>query len=160
MGTDIGPLIDAKALAKAERHIEDAVARGAAIAVGGKRLARDGNFLEPTVLINVPAAALCLAEETFAPIAPVSVFDTEAEAIQRANDSLYGLAAYAFTRDLGRTFRLAEDLEAGTVSINEGLPTSSQAPFGGMKHSGWGRELGSEGLDAFLETKHICVGIT
>jgi succinate-semialdehyde dehydrogenase/glutarate-semialdehyde dehydrogenase len=101
-----------------------------------------------------------MQEETFAPIAPVAAFDTEAEAIERANNSPYGLSAYAFTRDLGRMFRLAESLEAGIIGINDGLPTTTQAPFGGVKQSGWGRELGIEGMDAFLETKHISVGIS
>jgi succinate-semialdehyde dehydrogenase / glutarate-semialdehyde dehydrogenase len=158
-GVDVGPLIDAAALAKAERHIADAVGKGASVVVGGKRLDRAGNFLEPTVLTDVAPSALCMNEETFGPVAPICVFDGEQEVIEKANASAYGLAAYAFTRDLGRTFRLAERLEAGTVSINDPIPTTSQAPFGGVKQSGWGRELGSEGLDAFLETKHICLGI-
>lgn len=158
-GVDVGPLIDEPALAKAMRHVEDAVARGATLAAGGKRLARNGHFLAPTVLTQLADDSLCLHEETFAPVAPIGVFDTEEEAIARANGSSYGLAAYAFTRDVGRTFRLAEALEFGTVSINDGVPTTSQAPFGGVKHSGWGRELGSEGLEAFLDTKHVCVGI-
>ena len=98
-------------------------------------------------------------EETFAPIAPVCSFETETEAIERANNSQYGLSAYAFTRDLGRMFRLAESIEAGMIGINDGVPTTSQAPFGGVKQSGWGRELGSEGMEAFLETKHISIGI-
>jgi len=98
-------------------------------------------------------------EETFAPVAPVCPFDTEVEAIERANSSSYGLSAYAFTRDLGRMFRLAESIEAGMIGINDGVPTTSQAPFGGVKQSGWGRELGTEGMDAFLETKHISIGI-
>lgn len=96
-----------------------------------------------------------MTEETFAPVAPLAVFDTEDEAIQRANNSPYGLSAYAFTRDVGRVFRLAERLEAGTVGINDGVPTISSCPFGGYKQSGLGRELGTEGLDAFLETKHV-----
>jgi succinate-semialdehyde dehydrogenase/glutarate-semialdehyde dehydrogenase len=101
-----------------------------------------------------------MQEETFAPIAPVCAFETEAEVIERANSSPYGLSAYAFTCDLSRMFRLAETLEAGIMGINDGLPTTSQAPFGGVKQSGWGRELGIEGMDAFLETKHISIGIT
>jgi succinate-semialdehyde dehydrogenase/glutarate-semialdehyde dehydrogenase len=98
-------------------------------------------------------------EETFAPVAAVTAFDTEREAIERANGSLYGLSAYAFTRDLKRMFRLAEGLDAGTIGINDGLPATSQCPFGGIKQSGWGRELGTEGLDVFLETKHISVAM-
>ena len=100
-----------------------------------------------------------MSEETFAPVAPVVPFDTEAEAIERANNSPYGLSAYAFTRDLKRTFRLMEALEAGTIGINDGVPTTSNCPFGGVKQSGWGRELGVEGLDAFLETKHVSLGL-
>jgi len=100
-----------------------------------------------------------MMEETFAPIAPVCVFDKEEEAIQLANSSSQGLAAYVFTRDLSRAFRLMEGIEAGIISINDGLPTTSQAPFGGVKASGWGRELGSEGLDAFLDTKHVSIGL-
>ena len=118
-----------------------------------------GAFLEPAILTDVPATAVCMHEETFAPVLPVSVFDDEGEAIARANDTRYGLAAYAFTRDLSRAWRLAESLEAGMVAINDSVPTASHCPFGGMKHSGWGRELGSEGLDAFLETRHVSLGL-
>jgi succinate-semialdehyde dehydrogenase/glutarate-semialdehyde dehydrogenase len=99
-----------------------------------------------------------MREETFAPVAPITTFETEEEAIELANNSEYGLSAYAMTRDLARMFRLAERIEAGTLGINDGAPTTSQSPFGGMKQSGWGRELGSEGLDAFLETKHVSIG--
>jgi succinate-semialdehyde dehydrogenase/glutarate-semialdehyde dehydrogenase len=99
-----------------------------------------------------------MVEETFAPIAPVCAFDTEVEAIAKANATPYGLCAYAFTRDVGRTFRLAEQLEAGMIAINDAVPTASHCPFGGVKQSGWGRELGSEGLDAYLDTKHVSVG--
>jgi len=155
----IGALIDEDALAKAAEHVEDAVRGGARLLCGGNRLERAGCFFEPTVLADVPKGALCMHEETFAPVAPVSAFDTEAEAIERANSSSFGLSAYAFTHDLGRMFRLAESVEAGMLGINDGVPTTSQAPFGGVKQSGWGRELGVEGLDAFLETKHISIGI-
>ena len=117
-----------------------------------------GSFLEPTVLVNVPETALCMQEETFAPVAPVCAFDTEPEVIERANAVIYGLAAYACTRDVNRAWRLAESLEAGIIGINDGVPTTSQCPFGGVKQSGWGRELGAEGLDAFLETKHVSFG--
>ena len=115
-GVDVGPLIDAAALEKAERHDADAVANGAKVLVGGKRIDRSGHFMSPTVLVDVSPSSLCMREETFGPVAPVSVFEGEQEAIRNANASSYGLAAYAFTRDLGRTFRLAERLEAGTVS--------------------------------------------
>jgi succinate-semialdehyde dehydrogenase/glutarate-semialdehyde dehydrogenase len=155
----IGPLIDEEAAQRALGHVEDAVRGGARILCGGNRIARPGYFFEPTVLADVPKGSLCMFEETFAPIAPVCVFDKEADVIEQANQSPYGLAAYIFTRDLSRAFRVAEALEAGTVAINDGLPTSSQAPFGGVKQSGWGRELGAEGIHEFLETKHVSIGI-
>jgi len=158
-GVSVGPLINEDGLHKALEHIQDATKRGARLRCGGKRLERKGFFLEPTVLSDVPAEAACLSEETFAPVAPVVPFDSEAEAIERANNSRYGLSAYAFTRDLKRSFRLMELLEAGTIGINDGVPTTSQCPFGGVKESGWGRELGIEGMDAFLETKHISLGL-
>jgi succinate-semialdehyde dehydrogenase / glutarate-semialdehyde dehydrogenase len=158
-GVVIGPLINEEGLNKALEHIEDAVKRGARLLCGGKRLPRKGFFLEPTVLADVPADALCMHEETFAPVAPVCAFDLEAEAIECANRSPYGLSAYVFTRDLARAFRLMESIEAGTIGINDGVPSTSQCPFGGMKQSGWGRELGSEGMEAFLETKHVSAGI-
>ena len=158
-GVLIGPLINEEGLAKALEHIEDATKRGARLMCGGKRIQRPGYFLEPTVLADVPAEAACMSEETFAPVAPVVPFDTEAEAIERANNSPYGLSAYAFTRDIKRAFRLMDALEAGTIGINDGVPTTSQCPFGGIKQSGWGRELGSEGMDGFLETKHVSFGL-
>jgi len=158
--SQIGALIDDEAIAKAAEHVKDAIRGRARLLCGGQRLPGPGYFFEPTVLADAPKDALCMREETFAPIAPVSAFDTETEAIERANSSPYGLSAYAFTRDLGRMFRLAETLEAGIIGVNDGLPTTSQAPFGGVKQSGWGRELGIEGMDAFLETKHISIGIS
>ena len=157
--SQIGPLIDEEAIEKAIEHVEDARRGGARVLCGGKRLVRTGWFFEPTVLADVPRGALCMFEETFAPIAAVCPFDTEAQAIEQANQSRYGLSAYAFTRDLSRMFRLAETLETGMLGINDGVPTTSQAPFGGVKQSGWGRELGSEGMEAFLETKHVSIGI-
>ena len=158
-GVEIGPVIDQPALDHALALVQDAVQRGARLLCGGRRADRKGFFFEPTVLADVPAGALCRREEIFAPLAPVVAFDTEAEAIQLANDTVHGLSAYAFTRDLGRMFRLAEGLEAGMIGLNDGLPTTSNAPFGGVKQSGWGRELASEGLDAFLETKHLSVRV-
>jgi succinate-semialdehyde dehydrogenase / glutarate-semialdehyde dehydrogenase len=157
-GMDVGPVIDEKALTSALNQIDDAVKRGATVRCGGKRAGSKGFFLEPTVLDGVDAESVCMNEETFAPIAPVSVFETEKEAIEKANASPYGLSAYVMTRDYARMFRCAEAMEAGTIGVNDGAPTTSQAPFGGVKQSGWGRELGSEGLDAFLETKHISLG--
>jgi succinate-semialdehyde dehydrogenase/glutarate-semialdehyde dehydrogenase len=158
-GVEIGPLIDAAAVRHALALVQDAVRRGARVLCGGRRLERKGFFFEPTVLADVPADALCRNEEIFAPVAPVSAFDTEEEGIRLANDTAHGLSAYAFTRDISRMFRLAEHLEAGMIGINDGLPTTSNAPFGGVKQSGWGRELGCEGLEEFLETKHISIGV-
>ena len=158
-GVDIGPLISQQALDGALQQIGDAVQRGGKLVCGGKKLAgTSGYFLEPTVIDGVEEAALCMQEETFAPIAPIATFETEAEAIRYANRSDYGLSAYAMTRDIARIFRLSEQIEAGTLGINDGAPTTSQSPFGGVKQSGWGRELGSEGLEAFLETKHVSIG--
>jgi succinate-semialdehyde dehydrogenase/glutarate-semialdehyde dehydrogenase len=160
-GVEIGQLIDGKALEQALAHVRDATQRGARLLYGGRRAEVDprGFFLEPTILADVPPDALCMREETFAPVMPLAVFDDEAEVIRQANDTCYGLAAYAFTRDLSRVWRLGETLEAGTIGINDSVPTTSHCPFGGMKQSGWGRELGSEGLDAFLEAKHISLGV-
>jgi succinate-semialdehyde dehydrogenase/glutarate-semialdehyde dehydrogenase len=158
-GVEIGAMIDENALNKALQHVADAVRRGARLLCGGKRLDRPGWFLEPAVLADVPADCVCMREETFAPVAAMAPFETEAEAITAANAPPFGLAAYAFTRDFSRAFRLMEQVEAGMLGINDGLPTTSNAPFGGVKQSGWGRELGSEGLDAFLETKHLSIGL-
>jgi len=160
-GVEIGPLINEQAVDQGIAHIRQAVESGARVLCGGGRWQGSdrGNFLEPTILVDVPSTALCLREETFAPVLPVCVFDDEEHAIREANDTHYGLAAYAFTRDLSRMWRLAEGLEAGTIGINESVPATSQCPFGGLKQSGWGRELGCEGLDAFLETKHISLGV-
>ena len=159
-GVEIGPLINPAAVDTALAHIADAQARGAGLLCGGRRWGDGhGSFLEPTVLTGVPGAALGMCDETFGPVAYVNVFDTEAEVIARANESSYGLAAYVFTRDLHRAFRLMESLEAGMIGINDGVPTTSNAPFGGVKQSGWGRELGTEGMEAFLETKHVSLGV-
>ena len=157
-GVDVGPLINQEGLDSALAQIEDATARGGKVLCGGKRIGTSGYFLEPTVIEGAAEGALCMCEETFAPVAPITGFETEDEAIERANASEYGLSAYAMTRDVGRIFRLAERIEAGTLGINDGAPSTSQSPFGGVKQSGWGRELGSEGLEAFLETKHVSIG--
>ncbi|HTL31113.1 MAG TPA: NAD-dependent succinate-semialdehyde dehydrogenase, partial [Tepidisphaeraceae bacterium] len=156
---DVGPVVNDKGLQFALDQIEDAKKRGAKLLCGGKRQGSKGFFLEPTVLGEVPDGACCMNEETFAPVAPIVKFTTEAEAIAKANNSPFGLSAYAFTSNLDRMFRVAEKLEAGTIGINDGVPSTSNAPFGGMKQSGWGRELGSEGLEAFLETKHVSIGV-
>ena len=158
-GMDVGPLVNQSALDGALSQIADAVQCGGKVLTGGKRLSNTrGYFLEPTVIEGVHDQSVCMQEETFAPIAPVASFDTEEEAIERANLSPYGLSAYAMTSDIGRMFRLSEQIEAGTLGINDGAPTTSQAPFGGVKQSGWGRELGTEGMEAFLETKHVSIG--
>ena len=158
-GVDVGPVINQQALDSALAQIDDAVVHGGKLICGGKRQeGTRGFFLEPTVIDGVKEPALCMKEETFAPVAPIATFETEDEAIELANTSEYGLSAYAMTRDIARMMRLAERIEAGTLGINDGAPTTSQSPFGGVKQSGWGRELGSEGLDAFLETKHVSIG--
>jgi succinate-semialdehyde dehydrogenase/glutarate-semialdehyde dehydrogenase len=158
-GVDIGPVINQEGLTQALMHVEDAVKCGARLLCGGKRLGTKGFFLEPTVLAEVPDCAMCMRDETFAPVAPVAKFDAEDQGIAWANNSPYGLSAYAFTQNLDRAWRVMEKLEAGTIGINDGAPSTSNAPFGGLKESGWGRELGSEGLDAFLETKHVSFGV-
>lgn len=155
---EVGPLIDMDALESTLAYIEDATSKGARLLCGGRRWGNKGAFVEPTVLADVPADAACMKEEIFAPVASVCAFETEEEAIEKANESEYGLSAYAFTSNLNRFLRLAESIEAGTIGINDGAPTMSNCPFGGFKQSGWGRELGTEGLDAFLETKHVSIG--
>ena len=158
---DIGPLINPAAVDLALKHIADAQAKGAQLLCGGQRHGHAGSaFLQPTVLTGVPGKSCGMCDETFAPVAYVNVFDTEAGAIALANDTSYGLAAYVFTRDLSRAFRLMESLEAGMIGINDGVPTTSNAPFGGVKQSGWGRELGTEGMDAFLDTKHVSLVVS
>lgn len=161
-GVEIGAVVNEAGLKLALSHVENAVAAGGRLITGGKAAhpasAPDGFFLEPTVIADVPDDAACMREETFGPVAPVVAFDTEEEAIERANNSQYGLAAYAFTSDLSRSWRLAERLEAGTLGINDAVPSTSIAPFGGMKESGIGRELGIEGMQAFMETKHVSYG--
>lgn len=158
-GMDVGPVVNQDGLNTALEHVNDAVKQGAKLLAGGKRWGNKGFFIEPTVLSEVPDCAKCMCEETFAPVAPLIKFEKEEDAIERANNSPYGLAAYAFTNSLDRAFRVMEKLEAGTIGINDGAPSTSNAPFGGLKQSGWGRELGSEGLDAFLETKHVSLGL-
>ncbi len=155
---EIGAMIDEPALEAALAMIDDAVKQGARLVCGGKRWGEMGSFLAPTILADVPDGAGCMNEEIFAPIAAVVPFDDEATVLAKANDTEYGLAAYAFTSNLPRAWRVAEALEAGTVGINDGVPSTSNCPFGGFKESGWGRELGIEGMDAFLETKHVSFG--
>lgn len=156
--TEQGPLIDARALAKVEAHIADAVAKGARIAQGGKRHALGGNFFEPTILLDVTADMRVAREETFGPVAPLFKFDDEAEVIRRANDTEFGLAAYFYTRDLARSWRVQEALEYGIVGVNTGIFSSEVAPFGGVKESGLGREGSRYGIDEYTEMKYVCVG--
>lgn len=155
---DIGPLIDEGALSSAQSFIDDAVQEGGRVLTGGKRAGAEGTFLEPTLLVDMPESVRCYRQEIFAPVAALYRFETESEVIAKANDTEFGLAAYAFTTDLNRMFRVSESLEAGTVGINDPVPSTSNCPFGGYKQSGWGRELGSEGIDAYLETKHVSIG--
>jgi succinate-semialdehyde dehydrogenase/glutarate-semialdehyde dehydrogenase len=157
--TDQGPLIDAKALAKVEEHIADAVTKGARIALGGKRHSLGGTFFEPTVLTNATSEMLLAREETFGPVAPLFRFETEQEAIRMANDTEFGLAAYFYTRDLGRSWRVAEALEYGIVGLNTGLISTEVAPFGGVKESGMGREGSRYGILDYTEIKYLCTGI-
>ncbi len=156
--TDQGPLIDANALRKVEEHVADAKARGARIALGGKPHALGGTFYEPTLLLNAAPDMRIAQEETFGPVAPLFRFASEAEAIALANDTEAGLAGYFYTRDLARTFRVAEALECGIVGVNTGLVSTEVAPFGGVKQSGMGREGSRVGLDDYTQIKYVCLG--
>jgi succinate-semialdehyde dehydrogenase/glutarate-semialdehyde dehydrogenase len=156
--TQQGPLINRAAVEKVESHINDAVAQGAKVVCGGKRHALGGTFFEPTILADVTAAMRIAREETFGPVAPLFRFKTEDEAIRLANDTPFGLAAYFYSRTLGRAWRVAEALEYGMVGINEGVISTVVAPFGGVKESGIGREGSKYGIDDFLEIKYVCMG--
>jgi succinate-semialdehyde dehydrogenase/glutarate-semialdehyde dehydrogenase len=156
--TEQGPLIDARALAKVESHVADAIAKGGRVAAGGKRHALGGNFYEPTVLLDVTQGMKVAREETFGPVAPLFRFDTEEEAVRMANDTEFGLAAYFYTRDLARSWRVQEALEYGIVGVNTGIFSTEVAPFGGVKESGLGREGSRHGIDDYTELKYVCVG--
>jgi len=158
-GVAQGPLIDAQALAKVEAHIADALAHGARVLTGGRRHARGGTFFEPTVLAGVTSAMRVAREETFGPVAPLFRFKDEDEAVAMANATEFGLAAYFYSRDVGRCFRVGEALEYGMVGINTGLISNEVAPFGGVKQSGLGREGSKHGLDEYLEIKYLCFGV-
>lgn len=158
-GVAQGPLIDSAGLEKVEAHLADALAQGARILTGGRRHARGGNFFEPTVLTGVTHAMRVAREETFGPVAPLFRFESEVEAIEMANATEFGLAAYFYSRDIGRCFRVAEALEYGMVGMNTGLISNEVAPFGGVKQSGIGREGSKFGLDEYLEIKYLCLGL-
>ena len=158
-GVNIGPLIDEQGLAKVEAHLADAIAKGAKVMCGGKRHALGGRFYEPTLLTDVPMSAKVSKEETFGPVAPLIKFETETEAVQLANDSEFGLAAYFFARDVGRVFRVGEALESGMVGINTGMFSNEVAPFGGVKQSGLGREGSKYGIEDYLEIKYLCLNV-
>ena len=152
-GTDIGPLIDDSAVETVDNQVKDAVDRGGILVCGGDR--GEGLFYQPTVVTGVSDEMLCMHEETFGPLLPVTVFHDEEEVIERANNSPYGLAAYIFTEKIGEAIRISEALEYGIIGLNDGGPSTPQAPFGGFKESGLGREGGYYGIEDYLETKYI-----
>jgi succinate-semialdehyde dehydrogenase / glutarate-semialdehyde dehydrogenase len=156
--TDQGPLIDTKAVAKVEEHVADALAKGAKVLLGGKRHALGGTFYEPTILTGVTTQMMVAREETFGPVAPLFKFKTEAEAIAMANATEFGLAAYMYTRDLARSWRVSEAIEYGIVGLNTGIISTEVAPFGGVKESGIGREGSKYGILDYTEIKYVCVG--
>jgi succinate-semialdehyde dehydrogenase/glutarate-semialdehyde dehydrogenase len=157
--SQIGPMINARAVEKIERHVQDALARGAQLLTGGARLTALGpNYFAPTVLMGVDPRMACSCEETFGPVASLAVFDDEATVLEQANDTPFGLAAYFYSQDVRRIWRVAEALETGIVGINEGALASEAAPFGGVKESGYGREGSTHGLDDYTHIKYLCQG--
>ncbi len=159
-GVNQGPLIEESALEKVQRHVDDALSKGGRVVTGGKRLNQlgSGQFFEPTVIADARADMLCAKEETFGPFAPVFKFESEQDAIDAANNTEFGLASYFYSRDVGRIFRVAEALEYGMVGINVGILATEHVPFGGVKHSGLGREGSHHGMDDYVEIKYLCVG--
>jgi succinate-semialdehyde dehydrogenase / glutarate-semialdehyde dehydrogenase len=157
-GVNLGPLIDDAAVAKVREHIEDAVGLGAHVVTGGKTHALGGRFFAPTILADVSPKSKLMQEETFGPVAPLIRFDTDEQAVAMANDTPFGLAAYFYTQDYARAWRVAEALEVGIVGLNEGLISTELAPFGGIKESGVGREGSKYGIDDYLEIKYVCAG--
>ena len=155
-GVNQGPLIEPSAVEKVERHVKDAIAKGARVLTGGKRLS--GQFFEPTVVADATADMVCATEETFGPFAPIFKFKTEQEAIDAANNTIFGLASYFYSRDVGRIFRVSEALEYGMVGINVGILATEHVPFGGVKQSGLGREGSHHGIDDYVEIKYLCLG--
>ncbi len=158
-GVDVGPLIDAKAVESVTGLVEEAVADGARLLTGGAAHEGAGHFVEPTVLVDVAASSRINREEIFGPVAPITTFETESEAVARANDTEYGLSSYVYTRDLARSIRVAEGLAFGMVGLNTGLVSNAAAPFGGMKASGFGREGGFEGIEEYLETTYVALPV-
>jgi succinate-semialdehyde dehydrogenase/glutarate-semialdehyde dehydrogenase len=157
-GVNLGPLIDAQGLAKVEEHVADAVAKGAKVVAGGRRSSLGGRFYEPTLLTGVTPEMKVSREETFGPVAPLFRFKDEADALRLANSTEFGLAAYFYSRDVGRVFRVAEGIESGIVGVNTGIISNEVAPFGGVKQSGLGREGSRYGVEDFLEIKYVCLG--
>lgn len=157
-GVNQGPLIDTAAVEKVEAHIQDAVGKGAKIAVGGERHALGGTFYQPTVLVNVDTSMAVANEETFGPVAPLFRFKTDEEGVAMANATEFGLAAYFYSRDIGRIWRAAEGIESGMIGINTGIISTEVAPFGGVKESGIGREGSRHGIDEYVEIKYLCIG--
>lgn len=157
-GVEQGPLVEPASVSKVEELIEDATAKGAEIVIGGKRHGLGGTFFEPTVIKNATQNMRFSQEEIFGPLAPVFKFETEDEAIRLANDTIFGLACYFYSQDLGQTFRVMEGLEYGLVGVNEGIITTPEVPFGGVKQSGIGSEGGHQGIQEYLDTKYVCVG--
>ncbi|MCV0397977.1 MAG: NAD-dependent succinate-semialdehyde dehydrogenase [Rhizobiaceae bacterium] len=157
-GTQQGPLIDEKAVEKVEEFIEDATAKGGKVVSGGKRHELGGTFFEPTVIRDATIDMKFTKDEIFGPVAPVYRFEKEEEAVEMANDTIYGLASYFYAGDLGRVFRVMEGLKYGLIGVNEGIITTAEAPFGGLKQSGLGKEGGHQGIEDYLDTKYICIG--
>jgi succinate-semialdehyde dehydrogenase/glutarate-semialdehyde dehydrogenase len=158
-GVDVGPLVDSAAVKKVGELVSDAVDAGAKVLVGGSPVGERGYFYAPTVLTGVEPGTRLLAEEIFGPVAPITTFQSEDEALALANDTEFGLVAYAFTRDVSRALRVAEGLETGMVALNQGIVSNPAAPFGGVKHSGFGREGGTEGIEEYLETKYVGIAL-
>ena len=158
-GVTLGPLITPAAVAKVEEHIADATAKGAEIKMGGHRHSLGGTFFEPTILTGVTREMMVAHDETFGPVAPLFRFETEADVIEQANDTIFGLASYFYARDLSRVWRVAEALEYGMVGVNTGLISTEVAPFGGVKQSGLGREGSHHGIEDYLEMKYVCVAV-
>ena len=158
-GISQGPLIEQAALEKVERHVADALSKGAKLIAGGKRSALGGTFYEPTILANVSNDMLITNEETFGPVAPIISFENDEDVVKLANNSQYGLASYFYSRDIGRIWKVAEALEYGIVGVNTGIISNEVAPFGGVKQSGLGREGSAYGMDEYLELKYVCLGL-